>query len=260
MRTTNPFSMIDKRVLVTGAAGGMGRVLAEILLDAGATVILSDKDANSAGDTLEKINNRDRATFEACDLREKSQIESLIHNIKKDHKGIDVLVNCAGVLGENRLMMDIDDNDWDQVFNVNLKGMWLLSTAVSKIMIDSNIKGSIVNISSSLGARAQLRRVHYATSKAGVEHLTRNMAIELVKYGIRVNCLAPGWTATPMVQAILDGPEGSHWQKSIPMGRAADPSELTGPLLLLASDASSYMTGSTIRVDGGYSYFGIESE
>ena len=115
-----------------------------------------------------------------------------------------------------------------------------------------------INISSSLGFRSQLKRVPYSASKAAVEHLTRNLAMELVKHKIRVNCLAPGWMSTTMVKDILEGPEGEKWRRAIPMGRAAEPVELTGALLLLASRSSSYMTGTVLRVDGGYSYCGIE--
>jgi NAD(P)-dependent dehydrogenase (short-subunit alcohol dehydrogenase family) len=144
------------------------------------------------------------------------------------------------------------------VLNVNLKGTWMVATEVSRYMVEHAIEGRVINISSSLGFRSQLKRVPYATSKAAVEHLTRNVAMELVKHKIRVNCLAPGWMRTEMVKNVLDGPEGEKWRNAIPMRRAADPIELTGALLLLASKASSYMTGTVIRVDGGYSYCGIE--
>ncbi len=150
--------------------------------------------------------------------------------------------------------------EWDAVMTNNLRATWQMSTIIAGYMLDKKIHGRIVNISSSLVGRTQLKRIHYAASKAGVEHLTRDMAIELVKKNIRVNCFAAGWLATPMVKKILDGPEGDHWRKTIPMGRAADPHELTGALLLLASRASSYMTGSVLRVDGGYSYRGIECD
>jgi NAD(P)-dependent dehydrogenase (short-subunit alcohol dehydrogenase family) len=144
------------------------------------------------------------------------------------------------------------------VLNVNLKGTWMVATEVSRYMVEHAIEGRVINISSSLGFRSQLKRVPYATSKAAVEHLTRNVAMELVQHKIRVNCLAPGWMRTEMVKNVLDGPEGEKWRNAIPMRRAADPIELTGALLLLASKASSYMTGTVIRVDGGYSYCGIE--
>jgi 3-oxoacyl-[acyl-carrier protein] reductase len=134
----------------------------------------------------------------------------------------------------------------------------MMATYISKYMIANQLAGRIINISSSLGLRSQLKRIPYATSKAAVEHLTRNLAMELIQHGIRVNCLAPGWMNTNMVKNILAGEEGEKWRASIPMRRAAEPAELAGPLLLLASQASSYMTGTILRVDGGYAYCGIE--
>jgi 3-oxoacyl-[acyl-carrier protein] reductase len=171
-----------------------------------------------------------------------------------------VLVNSAGILSADNPMFEVQASDWDAVMNVNLKATWQVSKFVADYMIQNKTAGRIVNISSSLGGRSQLKRIDYATSKAGVEHLTRNMAMELVKSNIRVNCLAPRWLATPMVQDILNGPQGPHWRKAIPMGRAANPEELTGSLLLLASKASSYMTGSVLLVDDGYAYRGTECD
>ena len=113
-----------------------------------------------------------------------------------------MLVNSAGILGEDNPMFEVQASDWDAVMNVNLKATWQVSRFVTDYMIQNKTTGRIVNISSSLGGRSQLKCIHYATSQAGVEHLTRNMAMELVKSNIRVNCLAPRWLATPMVQDI----------------------------------------------------------
>lgn len=255
------FSVQGQCAIITGAAGGLGSELTAILAQAGATVVCVDPNPTSLqalGQRLEQYNAKYH--LHSCDVTQKDQITQLLNNLQQDGINIDILVNSAGVLGADDIMFNIEEQDWDKVMQVNLKGTWLFSTMVAKHMIEKQIAGRIVNISSSLGGRAQLRRIHYATSKAGVEHLTRNMAMELVKKNIRVNCLAPGWMATPMVQAILDGPDGARWKKAIPMGRAAQPCELSGALLLLASQASSYMTGSCLRVDGGYSYRGIECE
>jgi NAD(P)-dependent dehydrogenase (short-subunit alcohol dehydrogenase family) len=195
---------------------------------------------------------------QVCDVTRKPDILRLIRNAHDKFGSIDVLINCAGILGLDSFLLAVTEQDWDAILNVNLKGTWMTATEVSRYMVEHVIEGSIINISSSLGFRSQLKRVPYAASKAAVEHLTRNMAMELVQYKIRVNCLAPGWMNTDMVKNILDGPEGSRWRNAIPMRRAAEPAELTGALLLLASKASSYMTGTVIRVDGGYSYCGIE--
>ena len=261
MTVFDQFSMDTEVAVVTGAAGGLGCELARILAAAHATVILVDINEQALASLAEELTQLGyNALAHACDVTDPVSIDNLVKDIDRQHQRIDTLVNCAGILGSNDYMFNIDSDDWDAVMNINLKATWQVSTRFARYMIEKKIHGRIVNISSSLGGRAQLKRIHYATSKAGVEHLTRNMAMELVKNNIRVNCLAPGWLATAMVKDILDGPEGAHWRNTIPMGRAAEPHELTGALLLLASRASSYMTGSVLRVDGGYSYRGIECD
>ncbi|HVV68638.1 MAG TPA: SDR family oxidoreductase [Gammaproteobacteria bacterium] len=253
------FSLENQVAIVTGAAGGLGQQLARILLDAGAKVILTDIDAERLNTISQQLDPSQQHIFvQSCDVTQKQSICNLIEAIEKRFSSVDILINCAGILGNDSLIMEVTEEEWDAVINVNLKGMWLISTAVAKFMMAKSIKGKIVNISSSLGLRSQLGRIPYATSKAGVEHLTRNMAMELVQYDIRVNCLAPGWMNTQMVTDLLNGPEGDKYRKTIPMRRTAEPEELTGALLLLASDASSYMTGTVIRVDGGYAYCGID--
>lgn len=253
------FSLKNQVAVVTGAAGGLGRELVAILADAGAGVVLADTDESKLNELSEKIDpSGGNVLVEGCDVTRKPDILRLIHNADQKFGSIDVLINCAGILGADSLLLAVTEHDWEAVLNVNLKGTWMAATEVSRYMVEHAIEGSIINISSSLGFRSQLKRVPYAASKAAVEHLTRNMAMELVQHKIRVNCLAPGWMNTAMVKNILDGPEGGKWRNAIPMRRAAEPVELTGALLLLASKASSYMTGTVIRVDGGYSYCGIE--
>ncbi len=233
--------------------------MATILAEAGARLVLADTDENKLRQLAQTIDpSGEKVLPQQCDVTQKSDILRLIHETHDKFQSIDVLINCAGVLGDDSLLFGVTEDEWDKVLEVNLKGTWMAATEVSRYMVEQAIEGSIINISSSLGFRSQLKRVPYAASKAAVEHLTRNLAMELVQHKIRVNCLAPGWMNTAMVKSILDGPDGAKWRRAIPMGRAADPSELTGALLLLASKASSYMTGTVLRVDGGYSYCGIE--
>jgi len=259
MRWIEQFSLENQVAVITGASGGLGRELVAILADAGATLVLADTNEIKLKELAQELDpSGEKVLAQKCDVTNQQDILSLIENAHNKFKRIDVLINCAGILGSDELLFDVSENDWDSVMNVNLKGSWLAATHISQYMVAHQIEGRIVNISSSLGLRSQLKRVPYATSKAAVEHLTRNLAMELVSHNIRVNCLAPGWMETNMVNHLLDGPEGKKWRDAIPMHRAAKPSELTGPLLLLASGASSYMTGAIIRVDGGYSYCGIE--
>ena len=237
----------------------MGSELVGILADAGARIILADTDESRLKQLAQKIDRTGQKVLaQKCDVTQKLDNLEVIREAEQKFGSIDVLVNCAGILGDDSLLFSVTENEWDSVLEVNLKGTWMAATEVGRYMAQHAIEGSIINISSSLGFRSQLKRVPYATSKAAVEHLTRNMAMELVQHKIRVNCLAPGWMNTAMVQSILNGPDGERWRSAIPMRRAAEPAELTGALLLLASKASSYMTGTVIRVDGGYSFCGIE--
>jgi 3-oxoacyl-[acyl-carrier protein] reductase len=253
------FSVQGQVAIVTGAAGGLGKEVAKILAAAQAHVVLVDVHQEGLEQLAKEISQEKQPLMvERCDVTKSLEIHRLIQRVDETFQRIDILINCAGILGADASLFEIKEEDWDRVLNVNLKGTWLTSTAIAKYMVQHHIKGKIINISSALGERTQLKRVHYATSKAGVEHLTRLMAMELVHEGIRVNCLAPGWIETDMVREILEGPEGAKWREAIPMGRAAKPEELTGALLLLASEASSYMTGSVLQMDGGYAYRGIE--
>ncbi len=259
MKWIDQFSLENQVAIVTGAVGGLGRELVAILLDAGARIVLADTDENKLKELSEQIDpSGAKILAQVCDVTRPRDVLRLIHNTDHKFGSIDVLINCAGILGTDSLLFAVTENEFDSVLNVNLKGTWMTATEVSRYMAERAIEGRIINISSSLGFRSQLKRVPYAASKAAVEHLTRNLAMELVKHKIRVNCLAPGWMSTEMVRSILAGPDGEKWRSAIPMGRAAEPSELTGALLLLASKASSYMTGTVLRVDGGYSYCGIE--
>ncbi|STX28808.1 acetyoacetyl CoA reductase [Legionella beliardensis] len=257
MNASKQFSLVDQVAIVTGACGGLGQELVKILVDAEANVVLADVDQSSLNALALEINSN-KVLAQLCDVTDKKAINNLIKKTHQKFGRIDSLVNCAGILGGDHFLFDVSEAEWDKVLDINLKGTWLMSTEVARYMIKHKIKGKIINISSSLGKRAQLKRIAYASSKAAVEHLTRNMAMELAEHDIRVNCLAPGWMETQMVREFLEGPEGEKWRKTIPLRRAAKPQELTGPLLLLASDASSYMTGTILRVDGGYTYCGIE--
>ncbi|MBA3535382.1 MAG: SDR family oxidoreductase [Tatlockia sp.] len=253
------FSLENQVAIVTGACGGLGQEVVKVLVDAGAKVVLADINQLTLETMFSKIDST-KKLLSVCDVRDKNTIKNLIEDTDKKFSRIDILVNCAGILGSDNFLFDTTESEWDSVLQVNLKGTWLMSTEVARYMVKHSIEGKIITISSSLGYRAQLKRIAYASSKAAVEHLTRNMAMELAEQGIRVNCLAPGWMETPMVKTFLEGAEGAKWQKTIPMRRAAKPQELSGALLLLASEASSYMTGVVLRVDGGYAISGIEEK
>jgi NAD(P)-dependent dehydrogenase (short-subunit alcohol dehydrogenase family) len=164
----------------------------------------------------------------------------------------DILVNNAGFAAD-AMLLDLPEDDWDAVFDANLKGAWLVARAASRVMIAAGLKGSIINIASVLGSAVQKGTAPYAAAKAGLIHLTRGMALEWARHGVRVNAIAPGYYYTDMAAGYLDSDSGRAMVKRIPQRRLGDPAELGGALLLLASEASAYMTGSVVTVDGGLS-------
>jgi NAD(P)-dependent dehydrogenase (short-subunit alcohol dehydrogenase family) len=163
-----------------------------------------------------------------------------------------VLVNNAGVAADKSLL-ETSEDEWDLLMDANLKGAWLVARAAAGTMIANDTGGTIVNIASILGSAVQKRTGPYAAAKAGLLHLTRAMALEWARHGIRVNAIAPGYYRTDMAADFLDSAAGQQLRKRIPQRRLGNPEELDGAILLLASGASSYMTGSVITVDGGLS-------
>ena len=247
------FSLKDKNAIVTGAASGLGQQCAQVLAKAGARVALADKNAEGLHITTQLIKEFDGESVSiTVDIRNKQSITTAVETAISSFHHIHILVNCAGIAYWKN-MFEISETDWDNTLDTNLKGSWLMAQCVAKHMTEHQIKGSIVNISSATSTRAQKDLTHYSTSKAGVNHLTRNMSYELAGYGIRVNALEPGGMKTAMVEEFLKTPDGQRVQQCIPLKRMAELHELDGSLLLLASDASSYMTGSVVAVDGGLS-------
>jgi NAD(P)-dependent dehydrogenase (short-subunit alcohol dehydrogenase family) len=170
-----------------------------------------------------------------------------------EHVGpIDVLVNNAGIAGTGALL-DVAEETWDSVLNINLKGAWLMARAAAREMISRGAPGSIINVASVLGSAVQKGTASYPAAKAALLHLTRQMALEWAKHGIRVNALAPGYFRSELSAGYLATESGKAMLKRTPMRRLGDAADLDGALLLLTSNASSYMTGSVITVDGGLS-------
>jgi NAD(P)-dependent dehydrogenase (short-subunit alcohol dehydrogenase family) len=165
---------------------------------------------------------------------------------------ITVLVNNAGVVSGS-MLLDLEDAEWDTVVDTNLKGAWMVARAVAKQMAKQDSGGSIINIASVLGSSVQKGTGPYSAAKAGLIHLTRAMALEWARFQIRVNAIAPGYYRTDLAQGYLDSEQGRQLLKRIPQRKLGKPEELDGAILLLASSASSYMTGSVVTVDGGLS-------
>ena len=237
--------------LVTGASRGIGRQAALTLAAAGATVVLA---ARSAED-LEEVAAAARdagapdALVAVTDVLDEAAIEATVSGAVETTGRLDVVVNVAGGQGFTAYVADTRTEGWDKVFGLNLRSVFLGCKAA---MAHLPPGGSIVNVASIAGFTASPGLAAYGAAKAGVIALTRTLAVEAAPHGVRVNCLAPGWVRTELTRRMWSDPETSRaLVAQIPLGRWADVEELAGPLLLLASDAGSYITGATLVVDGG---------
>lgn len=244
------FDLRGKRALITGGGTGLGRQFAMTLAEAGAEVVLAARRAEPLEATASAI--RSSGGVAHCVALDVTIADHVTNRFAEKVGNIDVLVNNAGTAGPGSLL-DMTEETWDRVLDVNVKGAWFVARAAAQQMIARKSGGSIINVASVLGLAVQKWTANYPASKAALLHLTRAMAHEWARYGIRANALVPGYFQTEMSTSFLESEQGQGMLKRMPMRRLGDPSELSGALLLLASDASKYMTGSTITVDGGLS-------
>ena len=247
------FSLKGKCGLVTGAGAGIGRAMAQGLAQAGARVAIAGRNVeklkNAAGQ-MEKA-GLDVAFFRA-DISEPEDILALTGSVVEKFGHVDFLFNNAGMIHRDPLDQFPSDK-WEAMIKVNLTGPFLLSRAVARHMIDNRIKGAIVNTSSLIAVFGGVNVPAYAATKGGVTQLTKSMCNDLAKYGIRVNAIGPGWVRTEMTQALQNDPDRNKAITGrIPLGRWAEPEDLAGLAVFLASDASAYITGQVIFIDGGY--------
>lgn len=238
-----------KRVVVTGAAGIFGGWIAKAFAKAGAELLLTDADPARLASAAREIGAGHRQ--HVADLTSDADIKSLLSVIAEHWGAADVLVNNAGIYPSG-FLLDLTAEDWDRIFDINLRAPFLLSQGVARQMIDKGVKGSIVNISS--GAARKMRRtvVPYCTSKTALDRLNKGLALELAEFGIRVNIVEPGFApgsdVSHLTQEHIDSVVGS-----IPLGRISAPQDAATAVLYLASDAAAYVTGATLTVDGGNS-------
>ena len=249
--------LLDKNAIVTGAARGMGFAIAKALYEEGARVAIIDIDEKGVLGAAQQLDSKSsRAIGRRVDVTNKAEIANLIKEIKKLWGSIDILVNNAGgALNTPYLLEEIEEKDWNLVVDVNLKGTFLCCQAVIPEMVKQK-RGVIVNISALAGHwRASLAGVQYVAAKAGVEGLTRQLAYDWGKYGIRVNAVAPTVTLTgDRVKGLWEEKREEEKKKvlsDIPLGRLGTPEEVASVVVFLASDESSYITGITIDVSGG---------
>lgn len=237
--------------LVTGASSGLGAHFAALLARSGARVVLAARRIESCQLLAETIHSAGGiASALRMDVADAASVGAAMAEIDTRFGRLDLLVNNAGIAA-TAPALDLAEADWDAVMNTNLKGAFLCAQAAATLMRREG-GGAIVNVASILGARVASQVSAYAASKAGLVQLTRALALEWARYGIRVNALSPGYIETEMTRDALAGPAGEALVKRIPQRRLGQMADLDGPLLLLCSDASRYMSGAEIVVDGGH--------
>ncbi len=239
----------DQVVLVTGATRGIGREIAHAFAQKGAMAIIVGRDVSLGQKVCEEFRQKDlKVDFFVCDVTNLKNVEEMVDKILDKHLRIDILVNNAGVTKDN-LLLRMTENDWDQVLNINLKGVFNCTKVVARCMLKAK-KGKIINISSVIGVTGNAGQANYAASKAGIIGFSKSVARELASRGINVNTIAPGYIQTDMTDQL---PEKFKEEilKKIPLQKFGRSLDVAGVCLFLASKEADYITGQTILVDGG---------
>ena len=251
---SQPFDLSGKVIAITGASSGFGHHFAGVLAAAGATVVLGARREEKLTERVADIEAAGGTALAVkLDVRDKASIKSFIDTAFDTYGRLDVLINNAGVEAGAKTYAMIDEDDWDYVIDTNLKSAWLASKYYTEqVQTHKQGGGNIVMISSITDKRTIKGQFPYAVSKGGLTRMTEVMALEAARYNIRVNALAPGYILTDVSRILLESDQAPEFVKGIPMRRFGDFEDLDGPILLLASDASRYMTGSVLTVDGGH--------
>ncbi len=250
---TQPFDLAGRVALVTGASSGLGRHFALTLARAGAKVAVTARREAPLRDLAVEIAGFDgRALPLALDVTDQAAIEAAIAAAETELGPLDIVVNNAGIAA-TAPALEVTAADWQRVIATDLSGVFHVAQAAARRMVAEKRGGSIINIASMLGLGGASLLAAYSAAKAGVINLTRTLAVEWARHGIRVNAIAPGYIETDMNRDTLNSPIGEIMRKKIPQRRFGQPADLDGPLLLLASPASAFMTGACLVVDGGQS-------
>jgi NAD(P)-dependent dehydrogenase (short-subunit alcohol dehydrogenase family) len=247
----NIFSLVGKRVLLTGASSGLGRRFAPTLARAGAHVVLASRNVakmQEVANTITEFGGSSEVV--ALDVRSREAIRSCINDLESVGP-LDVLVNNAGI-AVVKSPQHLSDDDWDSVYETNLRGAWVLAQEMIKRRLADDRECSIINIASVLGIRGIGHVAPYAAAKAGLINLGRDLCTDLANKGIRINAIAPGYIETEMNQDWLKTDGGERLRKKIPAKRFGKPGDLDGALLYLASDASRYTNATVLTIDGGF--------
>jgi len=249
------FNLKNKVAIVTGARRGLGRTHALTLAQAGAKVVVSDISLEDCEKVVKEIKKqKGEALAVKSDVSKKQEVEELVRKAVDKWGKIDILINNAGIC-QFKPFLELTEEEWDRTININLKGYFLCSQAAVKEMAKQK-SGVIVNIASVAMGQQGIglpNIVHYCASKGGIVAMTEAMALELATYNIRVNAIAPGMIDTPMFDTVKQDPKSIEGLLArVPLHRMGEPQEVSNLVLFLASDESSYMTGSTVVVDGGW--------
>lgn len=239
----------DSTAIVTGGSRGIGRAIAERYVEEGATVVITDIDETRGGDTAEQIG----CGFVRSDVRDYDDVKEVVDETAERHDGLDIIVNNAGLSSESRLA-DMSLEEWRKVVETNLDGVMHGSKAALPHLLES--EGCIINMGSIYGLLGGMGATAYSASKGGVVNLTQQIAVDYAPKGVRVNGICPGFVRTPMTEDLLETEDFYDYVKiHTPMDRAAQPEEIAGVAVFLASDDASYITGVNIPVDGGWTCF-----
>ena len=251
MKAVEMFSLKDRVALVTGASSGLGQQFAKALADNGASVALVARRLDRLGELKRAIEAAGgRAVAIEADVTDRAAMTRAFDAAEKAFGTVTILVNNAGIAHSGRAV-DMSPEEWRKILATDLDAVFFWAQEAARRMLAAKKKGAIVNIASVLGLAVAKGSAAYAIAKAGVVQLTKALAVELAFKGVRVNAIAPGWFVTEMNDDYLASEAGAAIKREIPMGRFGNAGDLDGALLLLASDAGSYITGATVVVDGG---------
>lgn len=248
------FDLTGKVAVVTGGATGIGLGIATGLAEAGATIVICARREQLCKQIALDLSEKAGVPTLGlrCNVTRQSEIDTMIEQVLKSFDRIDILVNCAGSGGNEKMLTELEESEWDDVLNVNLKSIFLLSKHVVKTMIRRGGGGKIINVGSIAGICAAPRMSAYCTSKAGLTQLTKVMSMEWARHSIQVNAILPGYFETSMNKEFFTTQAGQRVIKeNIPAGRVGQKEDIKGLAVLLASSASDYMTGSALLIDGG---------
>ncbi len=250
------FDMTGKVAIVTGGAAGIGRGIAEGLADVAANIVIASRRLQKCEEACEEISNRAgvKTLPLRCDITKKHEIKALVEDVLKEFGHMDILVNNSGIGGSEKPILEMVEEDWNNAMDTNLKGVFTLSQAVVLKMRERGEGGKVINVASIGGLIGFPNMSAYCASKGGCVQLTKVMALEWARYNIQVNAILPGYFDTPLNREFFSTDIGKQIIKQhIPMKRLAQIEEIKGAAILLASQASNFMTGSTIVIDGGHS-------